>query len=501
MEGATKIGVLCDLHLNGDKKSPQYAFLECAVEQMRSCGVDKVICLGDVTAYGEVAGYYAYHALMKEFDHYEVIGNSDVRDFETAEIIHSMFHTSDFRLGNRKVIGIHTPYGRIEAKDREKLQAVHSGDVIYLHHDLPSLEEDSRRYLEELAANIPVTIVHGHTHKRIDYTINDSSVVGAKCLDPDKCIGGFPCVTYLDIHGKEISITEQPITIPTEAIADVERFFGLSCADNRADVTYALERSIKRIELRCIDGWTPDWTLLPLIQQWREKTKGYLSVHMPDIRIKNGVVVGKEQWYQAVEYAIAVKADGLTMHPPRVRKTDIPHSGEKWNEILDLYADAVAMVGNRTRVGIENLHVNKGEKVDANRGFGYVPEEVTSWISSLEAALGVCNRVGHVLDVGHARNNGSLAELYPISRWYEIMGKRTVAYHIHQVVPDNEGYRNHYAIENWFGPMINYTSFFYSWQNGLLNHVPVFLEVKGHANFEKSIQGLKSLKEEVQTHE
>ena len=69
-------------------------------------------------------------------------------------------------------------------------------------------------------------------------------------------------------------------------------------------------------------------------------------------------------------------------------------------------------------------------------------------------------RVGHVLDVGHARNNGYLASVYPVGRWYELMGERTVAYHIHQVVRSENGLKNHRPIENWFGPMISYVSFF-----------------------------------------
>ena len=97
------------------------------------------------------------------------------------------------------------------------------------------------------------------------------------------------------------------------------------------------------------------------------------------------------------------------------------------------------------------------------------------------------------LDVGHARNNGVFAQMYPISRWYEIMGKKTVAYHIHQVLAAERGMNNHNAIENWLGPIINYSSFFYSWEKKVINNMPTFLEVQGSVNYQKSIDAFDNL--------
>ena len=146
------------------------------------------------------------------------------------------------------------------------------------------------------------------------------------------------------------------------------------------------------------------------------------------------------------------------------------------------------MMGDEVKIGIENLHMEPDERDDESRGFGCNPEEVLSWMDAINRAIGKKNRVGHTLDVGHARNNGSISEGYPISRWYEQMGDKTVAYHIHQVVPRSEGgLKNHQAIEEWFGPLISYVSFFYAWGEGMLNHVPVFLEVGGSESFDRSI--------------
>ena len=115
------------------------------------------------------------------------------------------------------------------------------------------------------------------------------------------------------------------------------------------------------------------------------------------------------------------------------------------------------------------------------------------WIDELNRQMGIPDRVGHILDVGHARNNGILSQKYPISRWYEIMGRRTVAYHIHQVIPGENGAKNHNPIENWFGPLVSYASFFYCMDKGMLNFVPIFLEVRGAENYEKSINAFNKI--------
>jgi hypothetical protein len=74
-----------------------------------------------------------------------------------------------------------------------------------------------------------------------------------------------------------------------------------------------------------------------------------------------------------------------------------------------------------------------------------------------------------------------------------MMGDKIVAYHIHQVLAAEKGMQNHNAIENWLGPIINYSSFFYSWEKNVINHKPVFLEVKGCVNYQKSIDAFDEL--------
>ena len=52
--------------------------------------------------------------------------------------------------------------------------------------------------------------------------------------------------------------------------------------------------------------------------------------------------------------------------------------------------------------------------------------------------------------------------------------------------------KNHRPISNWFGPMISYVSFIHAWEKEMLNHVPVFLEVKGAENYEISVKAFEN---------
>ena len=166
--------------------------------------------------------------------------------------------------------------------------------------------------------------------------------------------------------------------------------------------------------------------------------------------------------------------------------------GALWHDFLQLYAHAAQSVPENTRLGVENVHKLRGEALDENRGFGYTPDEICAWIRAVNAAVGR-QRVGHVLDVGHAGSSGAFSQQYPVGSWYRLMGQKTVAYHIHQAVREPAGLTNHHPIENWFGPMINDTGFFHAWQQQVLNHVPIFLEIRGCEHYAKSIEAFDAL--------
>ncbi|MBO5714613.1 MAG: TIM barrel protein, partial [Clostridia bacterium] len=290
-------------------------------------------------------------------------------------------------------------------------------------------------------------------------------------------------------------ITIKPIefTQDKQVLEQVKRYFGISCVDNFADLNYAIHNKVGAVELRLnASDWQPDYSLVPLIEEWKKQTKGYLSVHMPNLKYSDGEIKGEENWFKAIEYAVNIKADGLTIHPPKIKKAIL--SDELFDKLVGYYTAVVNAVNEDVKIGIENIHKTETEEIDESNmyGFGYTPIDVTRLINAINERVGY-ERVGFVLDVGHARNNGTLASTYPISRWFEIMGKQVVAYHIHQVTRDENGLKNHTPILDWLGPMISYASFFYAWKEDLINHCPVFLEVKGNKNYDLSIKAFESL--------
>lgn len=483
-----KIAVICDTHLPGSTRSPQYYYLSSAIQKIKHDGIQTIVTLGDISAYGEWEAYENYVSLLHGLTHHMLLGNSDVRDSRTEEQWISAATNCKLCLAGKIFLGINNPYGKISPEDRKEIEALHDGDILAMHHGIRALDEDSRNFLLDLSQKRKLTILNGHHHRFQDESLANFRIISLRALDPDKAIGNYPSVTYINISENAINLEEKYITPPLDVIQDAAKYFGISCVDNHRDVTYAAKNNIYGVELRCNGGnWKPEMALLPLLHEWRENTKGYLSVHMPNIRWENGTVIGLSQWNQAADYAQTIGANGMTIHPPRVARKDMYPGSLAWNTLLKIYVETISQVPERTNIGIENLHLSPGQPDDSNAPFGCTPQEVSAWIQAINTELNREHLVGHTLDVGHARNNGNIAQKFPISRWYEIMGNKTVAYHIHQVVQGETAMHNHQPIENWFGPMISYVSFFHSWGAGVINKKPIFLEVKGADNFQKSI--------------
>ena len=129
-------------------------------------------------------------------------------------------------------------------------------------------------------------------------------------------------------------------------------------------------------------------------------------------------------------------------------------------------------------IGIENLHIVPGESVDA-RNFGCTPDECREWIELLRWRLDCCSRIGFNFDLGHARNNGPLANLFTISDWYEELGDEINGFHLHQVVKRPDGTLcNHMPLVEPFGSLISLASLFLGWRRGTVNPAPMFLEIR-----------------------
>ena len=106
----------------------------------------------------------------------------------------------------------------------------------------------------------------------------------------------------------------------------------------------------------------------------------------------------------------------------------------------------------------------------------------------------VCVR--SMLDIGHARNNAPFSSKYTLGKWYALVGKETVGYHLHQVVLSDGIMKNHYPIMDVYGPLISLSSFFWGWQTGSLCHAPMYLEIRSD-NIEDTFDSLQYIRQYV----
>ena len=58
------------------------------------------------------------------------------------------------------------------------------------------------------------------------------------------------------------------------------------------------------------------------------------------------------------------------------------------------------------------------------------------------------------------------------------LGAQINGYHIHQVLPENGKFVNHYPITEPYGALISYATFFWNFASGRINRSPIFLEIR-----------------------
>ena len=257
----------------------------------------------------------------------------------------------------------------------------------------------------------------------------------------------------------------------------------------------ARELGVRRVELRASAAEIPRPELMDAVAAWRDLGGETLSWHMPNVgwASLHGDATELQAWRDSLEAALAVGADALTVHVPRVPVGLMRHGSEAWHGFSDFFARELAPAAEAgLTIGIENLHMNRGEPDSDERGFGYLPDECLAWIAEVRARLDGAE-VGMLLDVGHARNNAPYSSEFTLSAWYERVGHEIVGYHVHQVVLTDGALANHQPIESAFGPLISFSSFLWAWRAGPLRHAPMYLEVRGSAGREASLDAFRGM--------
>ena len=539
---ATRIAVLADLHLSPISGTAQDAVLEWAVSLLRADPPDVVVVVGDMTADGS---YASAKRLRDTLDRARLNlrmtpGNSDRRTAgDWSRVHHLVSLPGAFVSEDCVVVLFDTSGGRVPKGDRRRVERwlgdadtdAHRGQaetetarlcaaeprdgpggprggrriVLATHVHPGGLRRKSRAWLEAVLKDRRVDfLIAGHRHRDSSPGPGRLPVHVVRGLDPDKAVGGPPAVAFFQRDGSTWSRHDipfaagDPATWPGADRGELASFLGLSCMDDTlGGLAFARDEGIPFVELRAPAALNaPSAALAEASASWRLAGGQGLSLHMPDMALRAGGFADGEArlWRRSLHLAESLGADRLTVHAPRVSVGRMQPRTGPWNALVDAYVLLLRPAVSRGMcIGIENLHMRRGVEIDdGRRGFGYLPEECLSWIRDLRRGADY-ERIGLLLDIGHARNNAPFSKRVTLAQWYALTGGLTVGYHVHQVRESRRGMANHAPITGPFGPLVSLSSFFWAWQAGQLRRGPVFVEVRGADRCRASFAVLRSL--------
>lgn len=507
-----KIAVLADLHLpdhSGTVKEDAFEWaLATAVRQQ----ADVVLAIGDLTSIGTLS---AAKRVREKLDSTNlpcliVPGNAELRSPDVASSVLEILQTPTlFKKTGFQVIVLDTSKQHLTNEDRNLLKELAQGKVgevlVATHFPLETLPLEDRTFLKELIERGVINVfVAGHRHFDAFERIGQGEYHLIRGIDPDKAIGGPPALTFFEYdsshsHWQRLDYIPPdfcPSTWPPKSRLKFNELLGISCMhDSIGGINNAIGHKIRSIELRFENAKNISrQDLSSLIEQWRCQGGQCLSIHLPDIvwNPEKRVIEGGEQLQVACELALELGSNFLTFHPPRCPVGIINDDTGIRSQMLDVCTEILSpVVTEGIIVGIENLHMNRGETPDNQRGFGYTPPECLDWINALRKTTR-SDLIGFHFDIGHARNNAPYSNLYNISQWFAELGGLITGYHLHQVERNEEKkLMNHRPITGMFGPLISFSSLFKAWRKGQIKHAPMYLEIRG----DKTLESLNCFRE------
>ncbi len=507
----TTIAVLADLHLTDKDGTIQHRCLEWAVSRIRSLKPDAILLIGDMTSYGSGASAEKTMNLLRTCDAPIVStpGNAERRCKKDRTAVSIFSSNPSFINHEIAILTVDSSEDKItdveRARVEKEISLLPGSNVIMATHCLPgSLDEDSSRWMGDLLSknNIKLLLC-AHNHR--DRTLESGSTLIriVRGLDPEKAIGGPPCMAIMKYSGSTWSIEDLPFPdadISVWSATEADNFLehlGLALINKDGileDMDYAIANRIPCIELRHSATELDKKELISKIAGWRSNGGKILSWHLPNIKFDgNGSLLNKSDWDSSCAAIHDLNCQYATLHPPRTTAGQMRIGSESRTEITKMVVDLINRLPQEVILSIENLHMLKNEASDDNRGFGYVSDELTIFLEELKSRLNPSRRVGILLDCGHVRNNGIFSTLHPLGDWFSDVGKLTVGYHIHQVIAKVDGKTNHSGIESIYGPLISYAGFFQAWRTGIINRCPVFIEVRGQKERYSSYENIRKI--------
>ena len=508
-----RLAVIADTHIPDCTGSAEEASLTWALQACRARQVTAVAFAGDLTATGAPAEIERFRRILAGFDLPLIMtpGNSDLRTPENLDAARRAFSQPDTLLTHHVgIVALDTAEGCIPPPEfhrfLQRLQTAASKErsLFVLTHwspvELP--EEDQHRLAAACSTFGVAAIVGGHKHLDAKLDLEGIPVHLVRGLDPEKAKAAPPALTLFDgledtWSRHEVPWNESdPRTWTEEERRDFLSRLGISTMTRTlADTRAATDAAVPVLELRAEPALAESRVeLRRAVASWRNAGGRILSLHLPNVtwETATGAVGGIPLLRQAVQLAMELNVDQITIHVPRASVADMEPGGRIEQAMLHTYAGELQPLADAGIViGIENLHRNRGEAVDEQRGFGYTPPECLSWCEQIQACI-CSGDVGMVLDIGHARNNAPFSQRWTLGRWLAETGPRAVGYHLHQVSAAG----NHQPLTAPFGPSISLAALFWAWRSGHTAKAPLFLEIRpesamlSHAALTHELSGL-----------
>ena len=441
-----KIAVLADLHFPDDPPAMHENILRQALEICRTSGTDLVVMAGDMAKAGAVRA-----------------GDRMIREMKTlpCPAIITRGNTEE------EIPGFEQKIGFAAAFSTEKVE-------VFALEALHSAPPPSGKF-RILAAHRPIDpppgvdlVICGHKHW--DASLPAREMV--RGLDPDKVIGGPPAVTFLQITDRQVRRTET--VLPGFSISSWSRAEKMSLLnqmgvaiknDAEQELRRAAELGAGKVEIlhKLRDAAVP-------AAKYLQETGGELSIHLPDISFDKPDAAA-----EIVRWGEDLGATRFTAHVPKASLREMQDE-KAFNRMADLYARTFALAPQAV-FGIENMHMREGE-TEFERRFGYTPPEQMQIIRAVRERL-PRQKIGAVLDIGHARNNDMFYRQYSLSQWYETLRGEIVAMHLHQVTEINGVVSNHTPITGWYQRLISLASFIRERELGNFAGAALFVECRG----------------------
>ena len=478
-----KVCFMCDLHLPFIRDAIQFDVLDWAVNDIKKKKPACIIFAGDATADGNetIYDYFLDKMISTDIPFLYIAGNSDLRDEKTKE---SIFHKTSPSLNiikGIKIFAVNDSNQSVSENQIKTLDVADSESIVFMHHPFVGIRESDRRSLIKWReSHCDTMLFFGHMH----FFCLKKNDVSLPAMDPDKAIGG-PSIVYYDTDTRELINSYYPCPVPK----DLSENFGVSCYNPQRDIIFAIENGLKNLELRPNVLTENEDEIKDLIAKWRKIGGTNLSIHLSEVSFKDGKVSVGGDYEKLIELAIKLKAERFTQHVPKVSVATVNSDETVIDKIAEFIAERLNAVPYILTVGVENMHMTESDMPIEERRFGYIPEEVLAFMTAVGKKCK--HKVGINFDIGHARNNVPYSKKYQIGTWLAMLGKYIVGYHLHQVKDNGETFENHTAIDDVYGKLISFASFFRCWADNKINHAPVVFEMRTENAYEITLNAFK----------